>query len=57
MLLAICKAQCDKCKDEAWLYIPQDDKHGLLCENCMNEDNLEIDQEATKKNLGGLYPQ
>uniref|UniRef100_A0A6H2A6Y3 Uncharacterized protein n=1 Tax=viral metagenome TaxID=1070528 RepID=A0A6H2A6Y3_9ZZZZ len=55
-LLAIVRADCDKCHEEDWLYIPQDDYYGLLCESCMVEGNYEIDDQATRDNLGCLYP-
>lgn len=49
---AICRDYCDKCHEEAWLYIPTSNYYGLLCGKCMNECKLEIDMKATSKNLG-----
>ena len=56
LLLAICKANCEKCGNEEFLFVPISDDNGLLCEGCMNELGLEIDTEQTRKELGGLYP-
>ena len=56
LLLAICKAKCDRCHKEDWLYIPLSDYYGLLCENCIGELGLFIDMVETRKNLGGLMP-
>jgi len=49
---AICKAICDLCGEEEWLFIPISDNYGLLCNKCMDECGLEIDIEATRRNLG-----
>ena len=51
MMLAVCKAPCEKCHKEDWLYIPDSDLYGLLCEECMNEMRLDIDKELTRKNI------
>lgn len=57
LLLAVCKANCNKCGNEDWLYIPEGSEYGLLCETCMNELALPIDKTETKKNMGNMYPE
>lgn len=56
LLLAICKADCERCEEYTFLYIPRDNKYGLLCEVCMTKLGLSIDMVETKENLGSLYP-
>lgn len=56
LLLAVCKANCNRCHNEEGLFIPISDYYGLLCETCMNELKLSIDMAETKKQLGGLFP-
>lgn len=54
-LLAICRANCDNCYKENWLFIPVSPHYSLLCENCMKEFELGVDMEKTRKNLGKFY--
>ena len=51
MMLAVCKAPCEKCHEEDWLYIPDSDFYGLLCERCMGEMRLGVDIGLTGKNI------
>ena len=51
MMLAVCKAPCEKCSEEDWLYIPDSDYYGLLCEKCMNKMGLDVELELTHKNI------
>ena len=51
ILLSICESKCEKCGEEAWLYIPVSDYYGLLCEKCMNKMGLDVELELTHKNI------
>ena len=51
MQLAVAKGYCDKCHEEEWLFIPKSKKYGLLCSDCMQEAELEIDVATTDKQI------
>ena len=51
--LAIYGGDCPRCNERHPLFIPLIDKDwNYLCEDCMNELGLEVDIEATRKDLG-----
>jgi len=52
LCLAIYRGDCPRCSEKHPLFIPKIDKDwNFLCENCMSELDLEVDTDATRKNL------
>ena len=49
IMLAVCKAHCDRCHEDTWLYLNDSKEYGLLCEDCMNKIGANPLKESDKR--------